>query len=662
MLDYLLISPQRHAQTARSLWPSRAAPEEATPMLAEWRRPLLDPKREANLVVESYHLYLQLLLCDSVGCQQSHAEGAEEDSVGCQQSHAEGAEEDSMGCQQSHAEGAEEDSVESLRYSRRSTKIKRSKRKKLSKTKSGGSEVDHAPEENGGDVVPHEDTPPEPSKKAKEKNAKRKKTKNGERNQIFSSSQQSIKNVLTLSVDTPEAAEIEAKQGKFGSKHVFPIWESHYNETCKCDNAAEANGTGPEDDSRKPRMSSDQLCKRCSQLLLHNKRGVSNNNISGGASDPPARNVAVETPGTAGGGQPAPADPSSLTSDPFQSMTQQTQIAAIANLLVLAALDLSVPASNLLVKNRKNAWIQLAGHPGSFAPAGPKTIWKKRLVKENYETLAYQALCEYQQSKNIMPTFHREVEFNGEYFIEIEDLLHHFNDPSIMDIKMGTRTFLEVEVKNPVLRKDLYEKMVKVDPNAPTAEERAQEAITKLRYMQVKTFLEVEVKNPVLRKDLYEKMVKVDPNAPTAEERAQEAITKLRYMQMSGEPPNTNLKKVRTKEEVSYFIETFVKGHEVVIPSLHQRLCDIRDKFESIPFFQSHEIIGSSLLIMFDSSNHAGVWMIDFAKTIPVENTLTHREPWEQGNHEDGYLTGLDNLVEIFGELSQKQQQQGEAS
>ncbi|KAK6960814.1 inositol-trisphosphate 3-kinase B [Biomphalaria glabrata] len=604
MLDYLLVSPQRHAQTARGLWPPRAAPEEATPMLAEWRRPLLDPRRETNLVVESYHLYLQLRLCDS------------------------------MGCQQSHAEGAEEDSVESLRYSRRSTKIKRSKRKKLSKTKSGGSEVDHAPEENGGDVVPHEDTPPEPSKKAKDKNAKRKKTKNGERNQIFSSSQQSIKNVLTLSVDTPEAAEIEAKQGKFGSKHVFPIWESHYNETCKCDNAAEANGTGPEDDSRKPRMSSDQLCKRCSQLLLHNKKGVSNNNISGGATDPPARNVAVETPGTAGAGQPAPADPSSLTSDPFQSMTQQTQIAAIANLLVLAALDLSVPASNLLVKNRKNAWIQLAGHPGSFAPAGPKTIWKKRLVKENYETLAYQALCEYQQSKNIMPTFHREVEFNGEYFIEIEDLLHHFNDPSIMDIKMGTRTFLEVEVKNPVLRKDLYEKMVKVDPNAPTAEERAQEAITKLRYMQ---FREHESSTASLG-------------------------FRIEAIRMSGEPPNTNLKKVRTKEEVSYFIETFVKGHEVVIPSLHQRLCDIRDKFESIPFFQSHEIIGSSLLIMFDSSNHAGVWMIDFAKTIPVENTLTHREPWEQGNHEDGYLTGLDNLVEIFGELSQKQQQQGEAS
>lgn len=46
------------------------------------------------------------------------------------------------------------------------------------------------------------------------------------------------------------------------------------------------------------------------------------------------------------------------------------------------------------------------------------------------------------------------------------------------------RTFMESEVKNPVLRKDLYEKMVKLCPVAPTPEEREQQAITKLRYMQ----------------------------------------------------------------------------------------------------------------------------------------------------------------------------------
>ena len=39
--------------------------------------------------------------------------------------------------------------------------------------------------------------------------------------------------------------------------------------------------------------------------------------------------------------------------------------------------------------------------------------------------------------------------------------------------------------------------------------------------------------------------------------------------------------------------------------------------------------------------------MIDFAKTLPVEQTLNHRLSWSVGTHEDGYLTGLDGLVEV---------------
>lgn len=55
------------------------------------------------------------------------------------------------------------------------------------------------------------------------------------------------------------------------------------------------------------------------------------------------------------------------------------------------------------------------------------------------------------------------------------------------------RTFLESEVKNPALRSDLYEKMVKIDPSAATAEEHDKGAITKLRYMQVMRFVDVFV-------------------------------------------------------------------------------------------------------------------------------------------------------------------------
>lgn len=50
------------------------------------------------------------------------------------------------------------------------------------------------------------------------------------------------------------------------------------------------------------------------------------------------------------------------------------------------------------------------------------------------------------------------------------------------------RTYLEEELtkarERPRLRKDMYEKMVAVDPEAPTEEERAQQGVLKPRYMQ----------------------------------------------------------------------------------------------------------------------------------------------------------------------------------
>ena len=45
-----------------------------------------------------------------------------------------------------------------------------------------------------------------------------------------------------------------------------------------------------------------------------------------------------------------------------------------------------------------------------------------------------------------------------------------------MDCKIGIRTYLEEELakarEKPKLRKDMYEKMVAIDPNAPTEEEQ----------------------------------------------------------------------------------------------------------------------------------------------------------------------------------------------
>jgi len=214
-------------------------------------------------------------------------------------------------------------------------------------------------------------------------------------------------------------------------------------------------------------------------------------------------------------------------------------------------------------------------------------------------------------------------------FLELEDLLTNFShpNPSIMDIKLGSRTFLESEVKNSKPRPDLYEKLIAVDPSACTEEEHERKAVTKLTYM---LFREKQSSSNSL--GFRVEGVKIGENGVY---RPENQLT-------------VNFKCLKTEQGICDVFRRFFKGNNSLLQECVTRLEFIRNTLEQSEFFSSHEVIGSSLLFIHDDK-HAGIWMIDFAKTFYVENDkLTHRSSWVMGNREDGVLTGVDNIISAF--------------
>ncbi|XP_028597810.2 inositol-trisphosphate 3-kinase C isoform X1 [Podarcis muralis] len=271
---------------------------------------------------------------------------------------------------------------------------------------------------------------------------------------------------------------------------------------------------------------------------------------------------------------------------------------------------------------KRYPWVQLAGHAGNFRAGDFGRILKKYCPSEQQclERLVCDALQPY------VPAYYGVVERDGETYIQMEDLLSGFDAPSIMDCKMGVRTYLEEELEKarqqPCPRRDMYDKMVAVDPAAPTAEEHAQSAVLKPRYMQWRETLS----STTTLGFRIEGIKKADGTC------------------------NTSFKKTRQPEQVTQAFWDFVDGDRRVLTSYLERLQEVRRALEQSEFFKTHEVVGSSLLFIHDQTGLARVWMIDFGKTVPLpeKQTLTHRLPWQEGNREDGYLWGLDNLIAIL--------------
>ncbi|XP_026730771.1 inositol-trisphosphate 3-kinase B isoform X2 [Trichoplusia ni] len=277
-------------------------------------------------------------------------------------------------------------------------------------------------------------------------------------------------------------------------------------------------------------------------------------------------------------------------------------------------------------KKQRYPWIQLAGHQGNFK-AGPDqgTILKKLCPQEErcFQMLMKDVLRPY------VPEYKGQVTCeDGELYLQLQDLLSDFDSPCVMDCKIGVRTYLEEELakakEKTKLRKDMYEKMIQIDPKAPTEEEHRSKGVTKPRYM-------------IWRETI----------SSTAT-----LGFRIDGVKKADGTSSKDFKTTKSREQIAEAFKEFTSNCPNAAPRYLERLKNIRDTLKESPFFRSHELIGSSLLFVHDK-RRASVWMIDFAKTVPVPDNVNidHDSVWKVGNHEDGYLIGLNNLISIFESL-----------
>ncbi|XP_028840774.1 inositol-trisphosphate 3-kinase C [Denticeps clupeoides] len=274
---------------------------------------------------------------------------------------------------------------------------------------------------------------------------------------------------------------------------------------------------------------------------------------------------------------------------------------------------------------KRSSWVQVVGHAGNFQ-AGPDGKLLKKYCKS--EQQCYQKLM-HDSLQPFVPGYYGVTQHDEQDYNMMDDLLADFDSPCIMDCKMGSRTYLEEELRKarecPQPRRDMYEKMVAVDANAPTTEEHAQQSILKTRYMQWRETL-----------------------SSTAT-----LGFRIEGVKNANGTCNTNFKKTKGKAQVTEALQDFVDKNVPVLRCYQQRLTELRSVLENSNFFRGHEVVGSSLLFIHDQTGKVGVWMIDFGKTMPMPCPLIldHRTPWVEGNREDGYLWGLDNFIDILSSM-----------
>ncbi|XP_022058974.2 inositol-trisphosphate 3-kinase C-like [Acanthochromis polyacanthus] len=165
-----------------------------------------------------------------------------------------------------------------------------------------------------------------------------------------------------------------------------------------------------------------------------------------------------------------------------------------------------------------------------------------------------------------VPQYHGLVKRGESCYIRLEDLLSGLRKPIIMDCKMGVRTYQEEELiksrTKPTLRSDMYQKMVEIDPSAPSAEEHAQKGVTKWRYLQWR-----------------------DSTSSTST-----LGFRIEGIMMEDTSVQRDFRKIQTLAQVTEALLYFTGGQLETLRAYHSRLLALSDALKNSLFFRTHEV------------------------------------------------------------------------
>jgi len=289
--------------------------------------------------------------------------------------------------------------------------------------------------------------------------------------------------------------------------------------------------------------------------------------------------------------------------------------------------------------------IQAAGHAGTLKVASKGFILKPldEAEAKNYEALwekegdpLQKYVAKWGGQQDVLVGSEETGETKP--FMMLGNLLEQFKKPCVMDCKMGVRTFQEKEAAGKKMREDLYKRLNEISPHMLSAEDHAAGAITKFKWMSSRDAQSTS-KKLGFRVDgiVSEQGARIDKKQLdkfTEKDEVLKAlpcVLPLRFSHEEGDNIAINKQRV------------------TLIQQIIEQLEGIKEAMQESLFVKTHEFVGASLLFVVDT-NLARVHLIDLAKTelVPDGCTLDHRSQWEMGNHEDGMLFGVDNLLECW--------------